>query len=75
MFAHIKSFALILGALLMFGTAGTASAADWCTRHIEHQRHELNEAIRHHGDRSWQAEHERHELQRVIDQCNARPYR
>ncbi|HTR47131.1 MAG TPA: hypothetical protein VMM16_07105 [Verrucomicrobiae bacterium] len=72
MFKHMKSCAIILGALLVFGTAGTASADDWCAKHIRHQQHELNEAIKHHGYYSRQADRERRELDRVLDQCRVR---
>jgi hypothetical protein len=67
-----RLFAIVLGALLVFGTAGSAQADDWCARHIRHERHELNEAIRNHGYYSWQANHERRELDRVLDQCRVR---
>jgi len=67
-----KLLGIILGAMLIFGTAGSAQADDWCARHIRHERHELYEAIRHHGYYSWQADHERRELDRLRSECLAR---
>ncbi len=69
MLRFIKSFAILLGALLVFGTAATAGADNWCARHIRHEQHELDKAIAHHGYYSWQAEHERRELERIRSEC------
>ena len=69
MLSYVKSFAIILGALLILGTAGTAGADDWCAEHIRHEQHELDKAIAHHGYYSRQAEHERRELDRIRDHC------
>jgi hypothetical protein len=68
----VKLFGIILGAMLIFTTSGSARAEDWCARQIRHEHHELNEAIRHHGYYSWQASHERRELDRLRDQCRVR---
>lgn len=63
---------ILLGVVSLVAGAGTAKADDWCARHFRHERHELNEAIRHHGYYSWQANHERRELDRLRDQCRFR---
>jgi len=68
----VKLFGIILGAMLILTTAGAARAEDWCARHIRHEHHELNEAIRHHGYDSWQANHERRELDRLREECRVR---
>jgi hypothetical protein len=67
-----KLFGIILGTTLLLAGAGAAKADEWCARQIRHERHELNEAIRHHGFYSWQANRERRELDRVLDRCSAR---
>jgi hypothetical protein len=67
-----KLFGIILGAVLILGAAGSAGAEDWCSRHIRYERHELNEAVRHHGYYSWQANHERREVDRLRNQCYVR---
>jgi hypothetical protein len=69
-----KLSGIILGMLLVFGTAGMAKADDWCARHVRHDRHELNEPIRHHGYYSWEANHARRELDRARYQCRAYGY-
>lgn len=72
MLSYVKSFAIILGVLAMFGVAGTASADDWCAKHIRHEQHELDKAIAHHGYYSPQAGHERRELDRIRAECRYR---
>jgi len=69
MLRYVKSFALIAGLLAALGMAGSASAADWCSRHIAHQQYELDKAIAHHGVYSPQADHQRRELDRVRAEC------
>jgi len=59
-------------AVMIVGSAGSAGAVDWCTRRIDHQRHELDRAIARHGYWSRQAEHERRELERLRNQCRYR---
>jgi hypothetical protein len=68
----IKLSGFILGALLIFGTAASAKADDYCARRIRHDRYELNHAIRHHGYDSWEARHARRNLDRALDECRAR---
>jgi len=66
---------LALGAFILLGAAGTASAADWyhdCDRRVAHEQHELDRAIAHHGYYSRQADHERHELWRIESECGYR---
>jgi len=58
--------------LLIFGTAGSAKADDWCYRHVRHQHHELDEAIHDHGYNSWQADRERRKLDQIRDECRYR---
>jgi len=70
-----KLSGIILGMLLIFGTAGSARADEWCSRQVRHERHELNQAIHQHGYYSWQADHERRELDRVRDQCRLNYHR
>lgn len=70
-----RIFGLALGSILLLGTAGAASAADWhqdCDRRIAHEQHELDRAIANHGYYSHQADHDRHELQRLYDECRYR---
>lgn len=74
MLSYVKSFGMILGALLMLGTAGTAGAEDWCAKHLRQAERELDKAIDHHGYYSRQAEHERRELERIRDECRYRDY-
>jgi hypothetical protein len=63
--------AALLGALVMFGGAGTASAADRndCYRSIQRQEIRVDRAIDQHGFRSRQAERERYELDRLRERC------
>jgi len=62
----------LISSLMLLVGAGTASAEDWCAKHIRHEQHELDKAIAHHGFYSRQAEHERHELARLREQCRYR---
>jgi hypothetical protein len=68
----VKSFGIILGALLVLGASETARADNWCYKHVRHQRHELDEAIHDHGYRSWQADRERRKLNQIRDECRYR---
>ena len=68
----VKSFGIILGALLVLGASETARADNWCYKHVRHQRHELDEAIHDHGYRSWQADRERRKLDQIHDECRFR---
>jgi len=72
MLSYVKSFAILLGVLAMFGAAGTASAEDWCAKQIRPEQHELDRAIAHHGYYSRQADHERRELERIRAECRYR---
>ncbi|HUO36302.1 MAG TPA: hypothetical protein VMU43_15040 [Candidatus Acidoferrum sp.] len=66
---------LALGAFILMGAAGTASAADWyhdCNRRIAHEQRNLDRAIARHGYHSPQADHERHELWRIESECRYR---
>lgn len=66
---------LALGAFILLGVAGTASAGDWyhdCNRKIAHEQHELDRAIARHGYYSRQADHDRHELWRLENECRYR---
>jgi hypothetical protein len=67
-------FAILLGALVMFGGAGSASAMgndrdDACYRKVREEERELNRAIERHGMYSRQANHERRELDKARDKC------
>jgi hypothetical protein len=75
MLNYVKSCGIILGALLILGTAGAARADDWCYKHVRHQQHELDEAIHDHGYNSWQADRERRKLDQIRDQCRYRAER
>jgi len=71
----LKFFATILGALVMFGGAGAAQAADRddaCYRKIRNEERELDRAINRHGYHSRQADHERRELDKLRDKCSYR---
>jgi hypothetical protein len=72
MLGKIKSFVIILGAVLALGTAGAASADNWCAHHVAHEEHQLDKAIERHGVYSRQAEHERRELARLREECRFR---
>jgi hypothetical protein len=73
MFTKAKVLGIALGAVLLLGAASAASAADWdCARRIDHEQHELDRAIAHHGYYSPQADHERRELARVRYECRVR---
>jgi hypothetical protein len=70
----IKLFAVLLGALVMFGGAGAAQANDRlrddaCYHKINKEEHELDRAIRKHGYYSRQADNERRELARLRYEC------
>ena len=75
MFKKASLLGLALGALLMLGGASPAKANDLnrgCNARINHERRELNHAVRRYGPYSWQARQERHELNRVIANCRHR---
>ena len=72
--------AIVLGALVMFGGAGTAQAAggdrdDACYRKVREEERELNRAIERHGFYSRQANHERRDLEKARDRCRVQRYR
>jgi len=74
----IKWLAVMLGALVMFGGAGVAQAADRddaCYRKISKEERELDRAIRRHGFYSRQADHERRELDRLRWECGRARWR
>jgi hypothetical protein len=71
---NLKMFAVLLGALVMFGGAGSASAIggdrdDACYRKVREEERELNRAIERHGVYSRQADHERREFDKARDKC------
>jgi hypothetical protein len=73
----IKLFAVLLGALVMFGGAGAVQASDRdrddaCYRKINKEERELGRAIRKHGYYSRQADNERRELARLQNECGRR---
>jgi hypothetical protein len=75
----IKLFAVLLGALVMFGGAGAAQASDHdrdrddaCYRKINKEERELDKAIRKHGFYSRQANEERREIARLQNECSRR---
>jgi hypothetical protein len=71
----IRILGLALGAFLLLGAAGRASAADGdhdCDRQIAHEQERLDRAIAHHGYDSRQADHERQELWRLENGCRYR---
>jgi len=64
--------AVVLGALVMFGGAGTAKAEgrdDACYRNVQQQERELNRAIERHGFNSRQADHERRDVEKAREKC------
>jgi hypothetical protein len=66
------TLAIVLGALVMFGGAGTAKAdgrEDACYRNVQQQERELNRAIERHGLYSRQADHERRDVERAREKC------
>lgn len=67
--------AVVLGALVMFGGAGTARADsrdrdDACYRKVREEERELNRAIERHGFHSRQADHERRDLEKAREKCH-----
>ncbi len=73
----IRLFAVLLGALVMFGGAGVAKAYDRdrddaCYRRIAKEERELDRAVRRHGYYSRQANDERLELARLQSECGRR---
>lgn len=71
----IRLFALMLGALVMFGGAGVAQANDRddaCYRRIAKEERELDRAVARHGYYSRQAENERREIARLQWECSHR---
>jgi hypothetical protein len=68
------ALAIVLGALVMFGGAGTAQAdsrgrEEACYRNVQQQERELNRAIERYGFRSRQADHERRDVERAREKC------
>ena len=66
--------AVVLGALVMFGGAGTAQADsrgrdEACYRNVQQQERELSRAIERHGFNSRQADHERRDVERAREKC------
>jgi len=71
---NLKMFAILLGALVMFGGAGPTSAMggdrdDACYRKVREEERELNRAIERHGMYSRQADHERRDLEKAREKC------
>ena len=71
---NVKMFAILLGALVMFGGAGTARAdsrdrEDACYRNVQQEERELSRAIERHGFYSRQADHERRDVERAREKC------
>ncbi len=65
---------VVLGALVMFGGAGTARAdsrgrEEACYRNVQQQERELSRAIDRYGFRSHQADHERRDVERAREKC------
>ncbi|HEV3220049.1 MAG TPA: hypothetical protein VGZ48_09775 [Candidatus Acidoferrales bacterium] len=72
---QIRLFALLLGALVMFGGAGPAQAGDRydaCARRIAKEERALDRAVYRHGYYSRQADNERRELARLQWECGRR---
>lgn len=69
MLSRRKLLGFALCSAMILGSAGAAGAVDWCTKRIDHERHELDRAIVRHGYWSRQAEHERRELSRLRNEC------
>lgn len=69
---NVKLLAIVLGALVMFGGAGTAKADgryNACYRNVRQQELELNRAIERHGFYSRQADHERRDVEKAREKC------
>jgi len=71
---NLKIFTILLGALVMFGGAGSARAIgndreDACYRKVHEEERELNRAIERHGMYSRQADHERRDLEKAREKC------
>jgi hypothetical protein len=74
-YRKIRLFALMLGALVMFGGAGVAQASDpydACARRIAREERTLDRDIARHGYYSRQAENDRRELARLQWECGRR---
>jgi hypothetical protein len=68
-----RFLAMLLGALMLLGTAAPAVAArhDGCARRIQLAERNLDQAIRRHGARSRQAQNRRRQLERARASCGA----
>ena len=63
-------FALLLGAGMMAATVVPAQAERPCERRVHQAEMNYRNAVRHHGERSKQAEHFRHELENARSRCH-----
>ena len=67
--------AVAFGGLLLWGTSGSASAADArpaCDQRLRQEQFELDRAVARHGFYSRQADHERREIARLRYECGYR---
>jgi hypothetical protein len=70
-FTTVALSAALLSAVFFFAAAPQARAddRDKCRQRIERAEAKLDQAIRHHGERSHQAESRRHELNQERERC------
>ena len=67
--AHLSAIAMSASLLLAGVPRAYADDHKKCEERIEKTEAKLDEAIRHHGERSSQAEHRRHELNEERERC------
>jgi len=65
-----KASALVLAAIMTISGAGVLQAtAENCSERVHKAEHNLQEAVRKHGEHSRQAEQKRHELDEARAHC------
>ena len=71
---RLRLLVLILAATFMAGSALPSKALDRdddrCHRQVEKAEHNLDKAVRKHGEHSEQAERRRHELEEARERCH-----
>jgi len=66
--------AILLGCFFLFAGSLPAQARDDCRRRVDHAEWKLDQAIRHHGYYSRQANHWRHEVAEARGSCRFERY-
>lgn len=73
MLQRIRLGSILIGAVILLGSAGVTKADHWndrgCRARIRKEERDLDRAERRFGPYSRKAEEERYELQRIRNQC------